>query len=161
MHFTQRELKNTASRTEAGPNMELIKYPNPILATVSKDVELTPEVLEFIEELEKFYKTELKWGVPVGLAAPQVGKNWNIFVALGDVYINPVIVKSSRGGNLKKEGCYSLPKSTWYDVRRNDSLTLSWTNKNGDVRRKYFFGFEARVIQHEFDHLQGKLCNKK
>lgn len=141
--------------------MELIKYPDPILLRKSENVELTKEVLEFIKETEEFFFTGLKWGLPVGLAAPQVGKNWNIFIALGEVFINPEIVKKSFGGKTAQEGCYSLEENAYFDVWRSDSLTLKWIDKDGKKQKRYFFDFPARVIQHEFDHLLGKLCNGK
>lgn len=161
MRCTQNELKSTASRTEAGRNMELVKYPDEILTTPSYDVLLTPQVLKFIEEMESFFITGLKWGIPAGLAAPQVGKNWNIFIALGQVYINPQIVKKSHGGKTAQEGCYSLEEGKYFDVWRNDSLHLKWIDKDGVKHKEYFHDFYARVIQHEFDHLQGILCNHK
>ncbi len=139
--------------------MELIKSPDPILSTKSERVELTPEVLAFIKEMEEFFLTGLKWGIPAGLAAPQVGKNWDIFIALGETYINPIIVKSSNGGKKGQEGCYSLEEGAWFDVWRADSLTLSWMDKEGKFHKEYFFDFPARVIQHEMDHLEGRLCN--
>lgn len=139
--------------------MELTKYPNKILTTPSVDVELTKEVLDFIKEMEEFFMTGLKWGIPAGLAAPQVGKNWNIFIALGEVFINPEIVKQSKGGKTSQEGCYSLEEGAYFDVYRKDSLTLKWIDKEGKAQEKYFFDFPARVIQHEFDHLQGRLCS--
>ena len=141
--------------------MKIVKFPDLILLTPSLDVELNQEVLDFIDEMEEFFLTGLKWGVPAGLAAPQVGKNWNIFIALGEVYINPEIVKKSKGGKYDREGCYSLEDGIFYDVWRSDSLTLKWTTKDGGKRKKHIFGFPARVIQHEFDHLQGELCNQK
>ncbi len=141
--------------------MKIVKYPDPILLTPSVDVELTQEVLDFIDEMEQFFLTGLGWGVPAGLAAPQVGKNWNIFISLGEVFINPEIVKKSKGGKVDKEGCYSLEEGKYFDVWRSDNLTLKWTTKDGGKRKKHFYDFPARVIQHEFDHLLGKLCNEK
>lgn len=140
--------------------MKLIKYPDPRLLRKSEDVELTGEVLEFVEEMKIFYKTEMKWGNPVGLAAPQVGKNWNIFIALKVVYINPKIVWTPRGGWADRfEGCYSLEENKHdYKVRRQDSLVLEWIDTDGKKKKDRFYGFPAQVIQHEFDHLLGKLC---
>lgn len=140
--------------------MELVKYPDPILLRKSEDVELTDEVKEFIKEMQHFYKTKLNWGQPVGLAAPQVGKNWNIFIAQDVVYINPKITWRPKGGWVdRKEGCFSLEKNKFdYKVRRQDSLILEWIDINGEKKTERFYGFPAQVIQHEYDHLEGKLC---
>lgn len=140
--------------------MELIKYPNPILLTKSEDVELTDEVKKFISDMLWFYQYELKWGNPVGLAAPQVGKNWNIFIALDEVFINPKITwLPTNGWSTEKEGCYSLEKDRYdYEVRRAYSVRLEWIDITGEKHQKKFNGFKAQVIQHEYDHLQGLLC---
>lgn len=140
--------------------MQLVKYPNPILTQKSKDVKISREVLDFIDEMMEFYKTELKWGNPVGLAAPQVGKNWNIFIALDKVYINPRITwRPSGGWTTREEGCFSLEENKFdYKVRRQDALRLQWIDVDGSVKEERFHGFEAQVIQHEMDHLEGKLC---
>lgn len=139
--------------------MELIKYPDPILLTKSEDVELTKDVMRFIIDMKWFYKTELKWGNPVGLAAPQVGKNWNIFIAPGEVYINPKIISLKDDWVTREEGCYSLEHGKFdYHVRRAYTVELEWTDTKGRKRRGKFNDFPAQVIQHEFDHLQGKLC---
>lgn len=140
--------------------MELIKYPNVILLRKSTNVPLSNEVKTFVKEMMKFYKEELKWGNPVGLAAPQVGKNWNIFIALGDVYLNPEIVWRPAGGwVVKDEGCYSLDENRFdYKVKRQDAIKLKWMDLKGKIHEERFYGIKAQVIQHELDHLHGKLC---
>lgn len=139
--------------------MELVKHPNIILDTPSENVELNEEVKKFIEEMEKFYLTGLKWGVPAGLAAPQVGKNWNIFIAQGQVFVNPKITKMSTSTQLGCEGCYSLEENKFFNVKRAGMVRLEWIDKEGNPQKQKFFDFDARVIQHEMDHLEGRLCH--
>lgn len=69
--------------------MELIKYPNPILFKKSEPVKIDKELREFIDQMFHFKQEKLTWVEAVGLAAPQVGRNIRVFIALDNVYINP------------------------------------------------------------------------
>src|SRR6185295_4230983 len=91
--------------------MELIKYPNPILFKKSVPVKIDKELREFIDQMFLFIKEKLTWGEPVGLAAPQVGRNIRVFIALDNVYINPELTPIEEAGTtVHQEGCYSLEK---------------------------------------------------
>src|SRR6185295_12710795 len=141
--------------------MELVKYPDPILFKKSEPVEITKEIKDFIDQMFLFIKDELTWGKPVGLAAPQVGKNIRVFVALDQVYINPELTPVEESGTTRhKEGCYSLEKDRFdYEVERYNEIVLKWQNKKGKWRQERIKGFRAQVIQHEYDHLEGRLCS--
>jgi peptide deformylase len=95
----------------------------------------------------------------VGLAAPQVGINQRIFVAdIGDgpmVFINPQVVKKSGSGRLE-EGCLSVPGVN-VPVKRAQKILVRFVNEDNQKKEKHFEGLFARVIQHETDHLNGKL----
>lgn len=139
--------------------MEIIKYPNPILLEKSKDVEINKELLEFIQEFIMF-KQNLSWGRAVGLAAPQVGRNIRVFIALDCIYINPVMEVVGDEVSEKQEGCYSLEENKFdYKVKRYSKVKLSWLTKKGESKSFVFTGFPAQVIQHEYDHLEGRLCS--
>lgn len=135
----------------------LTKYPNEILFKPSTDVEMK-EGKEIEKLLRKSFEEDITWGVCVGLAAPQIGINKNVFLALGMIYFNPKIVWYSSEWATFKEGCYSLPDNTSYEVRRALKIRMEWQNKKGEHKSGMFTGFTAEVLQHEFDHLQGKLC---
>jgi peptide deformylase len=141
--------------------MKLVTYPNPILFEKSVPVEITKELLGFIDEMFAFIKNELTWGNPVGLAAPQVGRNIRVFIALDTVYINPELTPVPEAGTTAhEEGCYSLAKDRYdYKVTRYNEVIVGWQNRNGKWRKERIKGFRAQVIQHEFDHLEGKLCS--
>ncbi len=141
--------------------MELITYPNPILFKKSVPVTLSKEIREFIEEMVAFMNTELTWGNPVGLAAPQVGKNIRVFIALNEVYINPELTPIEEAGiTVHEEGCYSLEKDRFdYQAPRYNEILLKWQNKKGKWRQERLKGFRAQVVQHEYDHLEGRLCS--
>ena len=108
----------------------------------------------------------------VGLAAPQIGKNLRLFVmklkGKARVFINPKIVSTSVKGikkvsqkktySAKKimEGCLSLPHF-YGPLSRPNNLKLKFINEAGKKAVETFDGFEAQIIQHEIDHLNGIL----
>ena len=95
----------------------------------------------------------------VGLAAPQVGVNQQIFIAdIGDgplAFINPKLIKKS-GADVIEEGCLSIPGVTVM-VRRPERIVVRYVDENNQPHEKIYEEMMARVIQHEMDHLDGKL----
>ena len=105
-----------------------------------------------------------------GLAAPQIGRNIRLFVvdcsAWGDeeeacrdyrqAFINPEIYEASEETSLFNEGCLSLP-GLHEDVRRPVSIRMRYRDAAFVEHDEAFDGFRARVIQHEYDHLDGKV----
>ena len=94
----------------------------------------------------------------VGIAAIQVGKAIRVFLAGSppQVFINPKIINRSSYTKTDWEGCLSCP-GAHVRVRRSHSITLEYQNEKGKVIKQKFKGFDARVIQHELDHLNGFL----
>jgi peptide deformylase len=105
----------------------------------------------------------------VGLAAPQIGEPWQVFIIKPTeksairTFINPEIVhKENAVDELKEskdkklEGCLSIPK-IWGKVTRFASVTLTYQDENGERHEELFTGFPAVIIQHETDHLHGTL----
>jgi peptide deformylase len=97
----------------------------------------------------------------VGLAGPQVGLNKRIFVVHVDgdvprVFINPSIVETSQEMVKMEEGCLSLP-GVWVDVVRPASVRVQAWNEKGRPFTIETGGILARVILHEYDHLEGVL----
>lgn len=95
----------------------------------------------------------------VGLAAPQVGINRQIFVAdIGNgpfAFINPKIIRKS-GGNVIEEGCLSIP-GVGVMVRRPEKIMVRYIDQNNEPHEEFYDELMARVIQHEMDHLEGKM----
>ena len=143
----------------AKPRMEV--QGNKIVFSMSETSGM--ELKEFVKDMTVFMLKGLKWGTPMGLAAPQVGRPIRCFVALGEVFINPEILWMPKANwQEMKEGCYSLEEGNFdYPVRRAYAVKLKWTDLNGNEQVKRFNGFHAEVIQHEMDHLEGKLINGK
>jgi peptide deformylase len=97
----------------------------------------------------------------IGLAGPQVGALQRIFVVHieGDiprVFINPSIIKTSHELITLEEGCLSIP-GIYADVRRPEYITIQAWNEKGHPITLDADGLLARVIQHEYDHLEGIL----
>lgn len=95
----------------------------------------------------------------VGIAAVQVGVDKQLAVVdVGDGLIklvNPTIIKKD-GGDTQEEGCLSLPDTT-VKVKRAERIVVSFLKEDGDVSQIFADGLLARAIQHEIDHLSGKL----
>lgn len=98
-----------------------------------------------------------------GLAAPQIGVLKRVFVMdcgwkEGEpaplAMINPFIMAAERAEEIGPEGCLSIP-GIMVSVSRPRAVTVQWTAPEGDIHMADFDGFEARCIQHEFDHLNG------
>ena len=105
----------------------------------------------------------------VGLAAPQIGKNLRIFVidstlfdkekkgeGIRQVFINPIIEEEDGEEWIFEEGCLSIP-DVREDVSRKPNVVLSYQTLDGKVKEKKYDGMTARVIQHEYDHIEGVL----
>lgn len=160
--------------------IKIITAPNPILSGNSNPVtKIDKSILNLIKEMQA---TLLAAKDPegVGLAAPQVGKSLQIFLAKPSnksdfmVFINPEIIEqsskvdyvkrpkkdASEKASKKLEGCLSLP-SIWGPVLRSSSITLSYLDEHGKSHKKKFSNFLATIIQHEVDHLNGILFPKR
>lgn len=97
----------------------------------------------------------------IGLAAPQIGQSIRLFVVKADdgierTFINPQIIATSQETTSYEEGCLSIPK-TYEDVIRPETITVQAKNERGRRFTLEASGLLARVIQHEYDHLEGIL----
>jgi peptide deformylase len=152
--------------TQKRKSLKLVKYPAQSLTQSSKPIDKFDKGLSrFVLDMLAFinYETkygEMRWGKLMGIAAPQVGKNIRLFMAMDDIYINPEITwRTSAPLDLFEEGCYSLSENKFnYRVRRCPSIRMKWQDLTGEWREERFNGKKAQVIQHELDHLDGKLC---
>jgi len=148
---------------------KIVPAPNEILRAKAKPVEFPfPKLKEILREMEKTLLAQ-KDPEGVGLAANQVGLSYQLFLARFStkktepirVFINPQITDHSEETqeetkNSPLEGCLSIPK--YYGiVQRWKSVTLKYQDENGKLLIENFEGFPAVVIQHEMDHLNGKI----
>lgn len=137
---------------------EIIKFPDPVLHEVCREVD------DFGIELQTFVGDMIDTLIDArgaGLAAPQLGVTERVicFVAGRNdimVMVNPVIVKRSPQMATANEACLSLPARKFH-VQRSKRIRVRWVDLNGVDRSAKFSGHDARVIQHEVDHLDGIL----
>lgn len=109
-------------------------------------------------------KTEEGWDT-AGLAAVQVGKPLRVFCflrdeGLFDIMINPEIKEISSSTDIQTEACLSIPK-TIGNVERFKKIKVTYFDRDGNKRKERFSNWEAREIQHEYDHLEGILFTDK
>lgn len=145
----------------------VVAYGTPSLRRKSERIEKNMEGLnELIDDMyETMYRAD-----GIGLAAPQIGENIRIFVidasaleeddsSLADfkkVFINPEILDESGDEWAFNEGCLSLP-TIREDVKRKPNIKLKYCDENFNEFIEEFDGIKARIIQHEYDHLEGIL----
>ena len=146
--------------------LPIVTYNDPILREKAKEVESRTEYIDrFVEDLiETMYHSN-----GLGLAAPQVGVSHRIFVFDPDpmleddeeklgliVCINPKIIAQSSQQISMDEGCLSIPdiKDT---LKRAEEITLHYLDENFIQHTRDFIGWPARIILHEYDHLDGIL----
>ena len=120
------------------------------IAKVSKDT------LKVVRDL----KDTVKAANGGGLAAPQIGVSLRVCLATMNgkmtTLINPDISWASEETAFDTEGCLSLPK-LWLKIRRPKEITLKYLDEKGQEQERKLKGWDARVVQHEVDHLDGKL----
>ena len=155
--------------------LPIVAYGAPVLRKACKDITADyPDLQKLIKDMwETMYNSN-----GVGIAAPQVNKDIRLFVMdskqiftnmedgeendyPGDtgyegVFINAHIVKLEGDEWAYNEGCLSIPKIR-EDVYRSEKVTLSYVDENFQPFTKTFTGITARVILHEYDHIEGKL----
>lgn len=142
-------------------------YGHPVLREKAADV---PADMEGLKDLVAAMYDAMYESEGVGLAAPQIGKSLRLVVIdgspVGDVFpecagrkltlINPEIEILDGDLVSRPEGCLSLPGIS-EDVKRVEHIMLRWTDENGEKHEEEISGFLARIVQHECDHLEGKV----
>lgn len=139
----------------------VVRYPDPVLRRVAQPV------TEFGPELKRTAEAMLQRMIAskgVGLAAPQVGLSTRILVLNPNgergpddlVLVNPTILAKAGEDTWYEEGCLSFP-GIYAEVKRPDRCTIRWQDLEGNPLEREFDDFASRIIQHEFDHLEGVL----
>lgn len=147
---------------------------NSILRAGGKEIsKITPEIKEFADilmELMREYDG-------VGLAAPQIGKNLAMIATTQrkkmpseksadkdflweTLLINPKILESSKETEISEEACLSLPGEQW-KVERSKRIIVEYQDLKGKTKKQKYSGFNACILQHEIDHLNGILFTDK
>lgn len=138
-----------------------------VLRQIAEEIDETyPDLQQLIDDMfETMHSAD-----GVGLAAPQVDKAIRLFVidatpmAEDDpeldgfvrVFINPIIEEETGDDIIFQEGCLSIP-GIREDVKRKSKIRISYCDRNMELHEEWFDGWKARIIQHEYDHLEGIL----
>jgi peptide deformylase len=152
--------------------LPIIAYGDPVLKRVATDIE--PAEYPHIKQLVADMFETMYGAKGVGLAAPQVGLSMRLFVVdatpfsddepqlegFKKVFINARILTESGEEWPFNEGCLSIPEIR-EDVYRKSDLTISYYNEDWKHHTESFNGLAARIIQHEYDHIEGKLFTDK
>ena len=149
----------------------IVVYGHPVLRKVADDIERDYAGLDqLIADLfETMYHSE-----GLGLAAPQIGKSIRIFVIDGKpaaedepalaefkkAFINPHIIEKSGELVLMTEGCLSIPNLR-EEVNRESRIRITYYDEKWNYHDHVYEGYTARIIQHEYDHLDGILFPDK
>lgn len=155
--------------------LPIVAYGAPVLRTVCKDITaLYPDLAKLIEDMwETMYSSN-----GVGLAAPQINRDIRLFIidsqqiftnqededkgkfpdepGLKQVFINAQIRELNGKEWVYNEGCLSIPKIR-EDIPRNEEVTLEYVDEHFAPQIRTFNGITARIILHEYDHIEGKL----
>ncbi|MRH98908.1 peptide deformylase [Kriegella sp. EG-1] len=158
--------------------LPIVAFGDPVLKKVSIEIEENyPKLNELIENMwETMYNAS-----GVGLAAPQIGLPIRLFIidtrAFADddslskveqkelsefkkVFINAVIEEEFGEDFTFNEGCLSIPDIR-EDITRKDTITITYLDENFKKKKETYNGLRARVIQHEYDHIEGILFTDK
>ncbi len=147
--------------------LPILAYGDPTLKKKAKPIEKDHPQLE--EILESMWETMYK-ASGVGLAAPQIGLSIRLFIIDADpyadeepvlkgfkkVFINARILEESGESFLFNEGCLSFP-GLREDIRREPDIKMRYLDENFNEHLETFSGIKARIIQHEYDHIEGVL----
>ena len=155
--------------------LSIVAYGNPVLRKVASDI--TPEYPDLKKLLDDMWETMYS-SSGVGLAAPQINKNIRLFVidskqifenqddedkgkysdepGIKETFINARIVALQGEEWIYNEGCLSIPKIR-EDVSRHETVVLEYLDANFKLQTSTFSGITARVVLHEYDHIEGKL----
>ncbi len=143
--------------------LEIVQYPDPVLRTVARPVDTIDDTVRAVAArmIDLMHAAD-----GAGLAAPQVGLPWRMFVTRGDddhpdrVHVNPELVDLGGDMTVRPEGCLSLPGVT-VDIRRPMNATLTCLDLEGRSVTLAATDLPARIWQHEMDHINGVLIIDK
>lgn len=147
--------------------LPIYAYGQPVLRRVAKAI--TPDYPDLTRLISDMWET-MEAANGVGLAAPQIGRSIRLFVidstlmqdegeedkGVRRVFLNAEIIEEAGKDWCYGEGCLSIPDVTG-EVERPEVVTIQFQDEDFNIQTKTFDGMNARVIQHEYDHIEGIL----
>lgn len=143
----------------------IVMYGDPVLRQRAKEIAAGTDVKQLVADM-----FETMYGANgIGLAAPQIGKGIRLFVIDGSsledeegmedfkkVFINPMLLEEEGTAWEFEEGCLSIPNIR-EKVSRKEKLKVRYYDEDWSLHEEEYDGMKARIIQHEYDHIEGKL----
>lgn len=143
----------------------IVMYGDPVLRQRAKDIKLETDIKQLVDDM---YET-LHGANGIGLAAPQIGKSVRLFIVDGTsleedpamenfkkVFVNPVLIEELGNPWEFEEGCLSIPNIR-EKISRKGQLKIKYYDENWNAFEEEYDGMKARIIQHEYDHIEGKM----
>jgi peptide deformylase len=148
----------------------IVVYGDPVLRQRGKDIETGTDLQQLVQDMfETLYSAQ-----GIGLAAPQIGKSLRLFVADGTAlfdeegeeaedmsgfkktFINPTMIEELGEPWDFEEGCLSIPNIR-EKISRKGRIKIKYYDEQWDLHEEEYDGMKARIIQHEYDHIEGRL----
>ncbi|MBS1489796.1 MAG: peptide deformylase [Bacteroidetes bacterium] len=143
----------------------IVMYGDPVLRKKAKDLEKGTDLTKLVNDM--FETMHAAKGI--GLAAPQIGQSIRLFIVDGTTledepdlkdfkktFVNPIMLDEHGLPWPFEEGCLSIPNIR-EEVERPEKLRIQYFDENWNPFEEEFSGMKARIIQHEYDHIEGKL----
>ncbi len=143
----------------------IVMYGDAVLRKRAADIKVGTDLTELVRDM---YET-MHAAHGIGLAAPQIGKSIRLFVVDGStlddeptltdfkkVFVNAVMLDEEGKEWDFEEGCLSIP-NVREDIWRPEKIQIKYYDENWTLHEEKFDGMQARIIQHEYDHIEGKL----
>jgi peptide deformylase len=143
----------------------IVMYGDPVLRQRAKDIQKGTDLTELISDMME----TMHAANGIGLAAPQIGKSIRLFIVDGSgledepemesfkkAFINPLIIDETGTPWDFEEGCLSIPNIR-EKISRKEKLKIRYYDENWEKKEEEYDGMKARIIQHEYDHIEGKL----
>ena len=156
--------------------LPIVAYGDPVLKREADDIDKDYEGLN--ELIDSMFET-MYGAQGIGLAAPQIGESIRLFIVdaspfgedeedleaqkvkdFKEVFINARIVEEKGEPFVFPEGCLSIPNIR-EDVTREDTIVIEYYDREWNLQRKELDGYAARIVQHEYDHIDGVLFTDK
>ncbi|MBN2637172.1 MAG: peptide deformylase [Prolixibacteraceae bacterium] len=142
----------------------IVIYGSSVLRKKTFDIDTGDDFVQLAENM----KETLKNARGIGLAGPQVGLLKSIFIIdttplasdgiepVEKIFLNPILLELDENTSWYNEGCLSIP-GIYEDIKRPEKVMVRYRDLNFDWKEEILKGTEARIFQHEYDHLQGIL----
>ena len=143
----------------------IVMYGDPVLRQRGKNIEPGTDIKQLVDDM---YET-LEAANGIGLAAPQIGKSIRLFIVDGTsledepgmenfrkVFVNPELLEEAGAPWEFEEGCLSIPNIR-EKIARKEQLRMRYFDEQWNACEETFDGMKARIIQHEYDHIEGKM----